>query len=313
MVGGMVDGRVDGNSVAIGFHCTACGKCCNSPPLMSMEELFRHADRFVGALSLRRLRPPRAGTRHVLDGHVVEVSEEDVAAFSALARRQGHPLPNGDVLMIATQAIDYPSRGRCPALGDDGRCTIHASRPSTCAMVPLDAWVPDRLQAVSLAAKRRGGEHDIGADCLSLTPAPSRSPASPGGFIPLVAAGAVADPGYAAALARRRDDEARDKHDWGDAVCRLLMPELLGPARAIESIPFAGYRTLPLVPVLAVLADDGPEARARGQGYIAAQRRLIAGLIETALNRRQPADRPMTAQLRQFDTALVALSRTLAP
>ncbi|WP_257993469.1 YkgJ family cysteine cluster protein [Cupriavidus pauculus] len=306
---------VDGDRVAVGFQCTACGKCCNSPPLMSMDELFRHAGRFVGALSLRRVRPPRVGIRHVVDGHLVEVTADDVAAFAALARRQGHPLPNGDVLMIATQAIDYPSRGRCPALADDGRCTIHASRPSTCAMVPLDAWVPDRLQAVSLAAKRRGGDHDIGADCLAVvpsTPSPSPSRPRPGGHIPLVVAGAVADRDYAAALARRRDDEADDKHQWGDAVYRLLAPELLGPARGIESIPFAGYRTLPLVPVLAVLANGGPETRARCLSYIGAQRRLIAASLEAALARRRVDDKPMTAQLRQFDATLSALGQRLA-
>lgn len=303
----MVDSERRGDPVAIGFHCTACGKCCNSPPLMSMDELFRHADRFVGALSLRRVRPPLAGTRHMVDGHLVEVTADDVAAFAALARRQGHPLPNGDVLMIATQAIDYPSRGRCPALADDGRCTIHASRPSTCAMVPLDAWVPDRLQAVSLAAKRRGGEHDIGADCVSVV----SSGSLPADVIPLVRASEVAEPGYAAALARRRDDEARDKAVWGDAVCRLLMPELLGRARGIASIPFAGYRTLPLVPVLAVLADGGSEARARCLDYIAAQRRLIAASIDAALARRRADDKPMTAQLRQCDAALSALGQRL--
>jgi len=299
---------VDRARVAAGFHCTACGKCCNSPPLMSMDELFRHAGRFVGALSLRRVRPPRAGTRHVVDGHIVEVTADDVAAFAALARRQGHPLPDGNTLMIATQAIDYPSHGRCPALADDGRCTIHAARPSTCAMVPLDAWVPDRLQVVSLAAKRPGGEHDIGADCVSIMPQVPLPPDA----IPLVAAGAVANPEYATALSRRRDDEAQDKHHWGDAVYRLLTPELLGPSRGIESIPFAGYRTLPLVPVLAVLADDGPEARARCLGFIAAQRQLIAVSVNAALARRRADDKPMTAQLRQFDTALSALAQRLA-
>lgn len=298
---------VDDAPVSIGFQCTACGKCCNSPPLMSMDELFRHADRFVGALSLRRVRAPRAGTQHRVDGRMVEVTDDDVAAFAALASRQGHPLPGGDTLMIATQAIDYPSRGRCPALADDGHCSIHASRPSTCAMVPLDAWVPDRLQAVSLAARRRGGEHDIGADCLTVLPQRT----FPVGYIPLVAAGAVADPGYATALAWRRADEAADKHRWGDAVCRLLMPELLGPSRGIDGIPFDGYRTLPLAPVLAVLADGGPDARARCLDYIAAQRRLIAATVDAAVGRRLAHDKPMTAQLRGFETALVALERRL--
>lgn len=277
---------------------------------MCLDELFAHEDRFVGALSLRRVQAPQVGTRHAVGAGTVEVTADDVAEFDALARRQGHPLPGGDVLMIATQAIDYPSLGRCPALADDGRCAIHAARPSTCAMVPLDAWAPDRLQSVALAAKCRGGEHDIGADCLSTAALPSQS--LPEGFIPLVEAGRIADRGYASALTRRRDDEARDKQRWGDAVYRLLAPELLGPARGIAGIPFAGYRTLPLVPALAVLASDGAQARARCLRYIAAQRRLIDTTVDAALARRHAADRPMTAQLRQFANALAALGARLA-
>lgn len=299
-------------SIDVGFHCTACGKCCNSPPLMTIDELFRHADRFIGALSLRRLRAPKAGTRYDVAGQPVDVSADDVASFAALARRQGHPLPDGDVLVIATQAIDYPSRQRCPALRDDGHCAIHATRPSTCAMVPLDAWVPDRLQPVALSAKRAGGAHYIGADCLSIGAVGlSRASASEGAAPPLVSQGRIVDRDFAAALARRRDDASHEKARWGDAVFGLLAPELLGPARGIAAIPFDGYRTLSLVPVLAVLADGGPAARAQCVAYIDAQRARIADAVAQALARRQAIDKPMTAQLRGFDAALGALAGKL--
>ncbi|SAL87296.1 flagellin N-methylase [Caballeronia arvi] len=42
---------------------------------------------------------------------------------------------------------DYPSAGRCPALADDGLCSLHSTgKPDQCAAVPLDPLVPDHLQ-----------------------------------------------------------------------------------------------------------------------------------------------------------------------
>lgn len=284
----------------LSFDCTACGKCCNSPPLMTVPELFRHADRFIGALALRRIRAPVAGTRHAVAGRVVTVGKEDVEEFHAIARRQGHALPGGEYLILMTQAIDYPSAGRCPALADDNGCAIHADRPATCAMVPLDAWVPDGLQQVALAAKQPGGAQYLGADCITA-----------GAIRPLVQAREVVDAGYRAALARRREAEAEDKRDWGDAVCRLLLPELLGPRGDLAAIPPDGQRTLSLAPVLAVLAASGAEARARCLIYIGAQRAGIAAAVGRALARRQPADKPTTALLRSFDTALATLASRL--
>lgn len=46
----------------VSFHCSACGRCCNSPPQLTRAELFRHQDRFVGAIGLRRVRS--AGNAH---------------------------------------------------------------------------------------------------------------------------------------------------------------------------------------------------------------------------------------------------------
>jgi hypothetical protein len=121
----------------------------------------------------------------------------------------------------------------------------------------------------------------------------------------------VVDAGYRAALARRRDAEADDKRDWGDAVFRLLLPELLGPRGDLAAIPPDGQRTLSLAPVLAVLAANGADARARCLIYIGAQRAGIAASVARALARRQPADKPTTALLRGFDTALAALASRL--
>lgn len=281
---------------ALSFHCSACGKCCNSPPLMTMPELFGHADRFIGALALRRIRPPVVGARHDVAGQAVTVGADDVEQFHTIARRQGHALPGGEYLIVMTQALDYPSRGRCPALGDDGRCGIHDARPATCAMVPLDAWVPDGLQQAALSAKRPGGAQYIGADCIAV--------GTPVGFRPLVRAREVVDDDYRAALTRRRDAEADDKQRWGDAVFRLLRQEL-------AAIPPIGQRTISIAPALAVLAGEGAEAREHVLAYIGKQRAAIATSVASALARRHAEDRPTTTLLRGFDNALAALARQL--
>lgn len=49
--------------MVIGFSCSACGRCCNSPPLLSLAELLRFEGVFVGALTLRR------GAPLALQGH----------------------------------------------------------------------------------------------------------------------------------------------------------------------------------------------------------------------------------------------------
>ena len=156
------------------------------------------------------------------------------------------------------------------------------------------------LVGVALFHKRAGGQHDIGADCIAMTTRP--------GFAPLVRADRIADADFGAALARRRGDETHEKARWGEAVFRLLAPELMGRARGTDNVPFDGDWTMPLVPVLAVLAATDAGSLAQCQRFIAAQRARIAASIARALERRHAADRPMTAQLRTFDTALAALA-----
>lgn len=43
--------------MVIGFACSACGRCCNSPPLLSLAELLRFENVFVGTLALSRSAP----------------------------------------------------------------------------------------------------------------------------------------------------------------------------------------------------------------------------------------------------------------
>jgi len=246
----------------VSFHCTACGRCCNSPPVMTVPELFYHEDLFVGALGVR---PGAGGASELL-----------------------------------TQGFDYPSAGACPARRDDGLCVIHDNRkPAMCATVPLDPRLSDDRQHVILVDRARGGGF-IGADCIV--------PGTRSGVPVLVAGGEVRDPAYRTYLATHRAALADERRQWGDDVTALLRAQ--GPLFPRGTT--TGLLTLPLVPVLAVLAARSQRCRLRCMRYLDRQSTLIQRLIDDALTRRQDAGRPLTKSLRGYLAAYERLGAALA-
>ena len=288
---------------AIGFHCNACGKCCNSPPAMSVAELFRHRQRFIGSLAVGQARRMAAGSR-IADGLARRVLDEDDAhALADLQDALFHPWPAaGRVLTLVTQAFDYPSLARCPALADDGNCTVHGQdKPRMCSVVPLDPALPDHLQD-SVLRNRRASAAWTGVSCIQPSVAPP--------YRPLVLQRRVADPAYRDDLRGRRDDMAGDKARWGRAVAGMLEKEWRQGAAPGPRDEAA--LVLPLVPVLAVLATEGESVRAECVDYIDCQLALIDAAIGRALVRKRPADRETTAQLRGFAQAYTRQRRLLA-
>lgn len=279
---------------ALGFHCNACGKCCNSPPAMSVPELFRYRERFIGSLAVGQARRLAAGSG-IADGPDRRVLDDDDAhALAALQDALFHPSPAaGRVLTLVTQAFDYPSLARCPALADDGGCSVHGEdKPRMCSVVPLDPALPDRLQD-SVLRNRRASAGWSGVSCIQPGVAPP--------YRPLVLQRGVADPAYRDDLQARRADLAGDKARWGRAVAGMLEKEWRrgsapGPRDEAAMV-------LPLVPVLAVLAAEGAAMRADCVDYIDCQLALIDAAVGRALVRKRPADRETTAQLRAFAQA----------
>lgn len=94
-------------------HCSACGKCCNSPPELSLPELFHHQRVFFGTLAVWQA-PER-----------LEVTVQGVD------------------LGLGCPALD--SAGRC-ALHFD-------RKPTGCSVVPFDARRPDSEQHLILAQR----------------------------------------------------------------------------------------------------------------------------------------------------------------
>ena len=256
------------------FRCSACGKCCNSAPAMSVPELLHHQARFVGCLAIRRMQR--------LEGR------------DRLAEAVLHPLPGGagDVL-LATHAFG-PS-GPCPALGSDLRCTIHDDRkPAACAVVPLDALVPDELQPRVLAERRAEASY-MGADCI----VPGERPGAA-----IVTRGlAVVDAPSAAALARRRADLAEEKRRWGSSVFALLQAELFATPAALARVPADGFLLVAIAPVLVVLAAVSDRCRRRCVEYLDAQGALI-----DRLSRAGAAHDPLGAFARANRTLRTALA-----
>ena len=268
-----------------GFRCSACGKCCNSPPVMTLDELFHHERRFVGCLTLRQApEPVRAGAR--IDG--VEVPPATAGEARALHEALG--FAHGGVRWrVASRAYDYPSLGRCPALRDDGLCGVHDDRkPGLCGVVPLEPELPDGLQRIVL--HRRASEAAyFGAACIRAEGAETDA---------LVVGERVVDAVYRQALARQRRRLVDEAEDWGHSLAAALVP-VLGAAPRGRSLA-AGHLTLSLLPVLDVLSSRSAEQSRRCVRYARAQLELIDASIDRARARGHRADRPVTQELRRF-------------
>jgi len=116
---------------------------------MSLPELFHHQDLFVGCLAIRRVQRHQPGETLIAGQTRFLLSKSDAGEIAALAESLHFATGTGYDLSIQTQALDYESLKRCPALGEDNRCSIHDNRkPSVCSMVPFDALFPERLQHV---------------------------------------------------------------------------------------------------------------------------------------------------------------------
>ena len=253
------------------FHgCHACGKCCNSPPQASLPELFHHERRFLGCLSLQRVRRLRKGD--LLEGGLRALGD-DARETNELAARLFHATNGVDThdVFLFTRAFESNAAGDCPARDDDGTCLVHDDRkPTVCRVVPFDAALPNRLQGVVLAA-RRHQSRDWGSDCLSDRPTT--------GLRLVTERLRVVDEDALEALDTRRRQLAEERTFWGDEVARLLGPDLLDHPERVARLPENGTFVLSIVPVLSVIAVTSPLCEARVLDYVRAQARLYDAVL----------------------------------
>ncbi|AEA63970.1 hypothetical protein [Burkholderia gladioli] len=298
--------RLVPRGASFALACHACGRCCNSPPSLSMRELFRHRERFVASIAIARVPRRRLGERIRIGELSHELDAEDLAAHDALADRlYPRVAPDGDWLSISLRGHDYPSRQRCPALSDEGRCSLHATgKPAICEAVPLDPLAPDRLQAFVLGARREQAEW-IGAGCLVEPGEPDVT----GVAEPLVEAGRVL---ASAALTACREAMEIERAIWRDAIAAQLMASGPDWARSWSPLPPGAHLTIPAVPALLAIARISSRCRAASIEVLDGQQRLIASMVEAALARRLPEDRATTRELRAHAEACGKARRELA-
>ncbi|WP_258193140.1 hypothetical protein [Paraburkholderia sp. BL25I1N1] len=278
---------------AFSFACTACGRCCNSPPAMALPELFLHRDRFIGCIAIGRVPHRRVGERLRVGRHETVLDEADIAAFDSIADMLLYR--TGDVFSIMTQGYDYPSLARCPALADDGRCAIHLNgKPVTCEVVPLDPLVPDTLQHLVLAGRNQSAVY-LDTDCIQEG---ERADA-----VLMTAEGEIKDANATEALARRRRALEREREVWGRTVFESLRKDLFDSPAALARIPAGGFLTISIVPALLAVASTSSRCRQLCVDYVDSQLALIDRSIEQALLRRRLDDRPVTQELRGFALA----------
>jgi hypothetical protein len=67
-------------------RCSACGACCNSPPLLSLPELFHHQHVFLGVLGIRGIRRVAPGDAMGNGSDVHRASAEDCAGLDQIAQ-----------------------------------------------------------------------------------------------------------------------------------------------------------------------------------------------------------------------------------
>lgn len=287
---------------AFSFSCSACGKCCNSAPAMSLPELLRHRDLFIGCIAIGRVPRKRAGEKLRTGNAEAILGEVEVAAFENIADTLLHRA--GETFSLTTQGYDYPSLARCPALEDDGRCQIHFNgKPAMCEVVPLDPLVPDALQHLVLAQRKQSAAY-LGADCI-------RESTPDDGSL-FVGDGRVHDTGAREALARRRNTLEIERDVWGRAVFQSLRKELFDSPAALARIPSGGFITISIVPALLAVAGFSSHCRQLCLDYIDSQLVLIEQSIARALLRRRLDDRPVTQELRGFAAAYQRAQAILA-
>jgi hypothetical protein len=260
---------------------------------MTLAELFRHRDRFIGCIAIGRVARKRPGEKLRIGHHETVLDDGDCAAFDTIADTLLHRA--GDTFSITAQGFDYPSLARCPALADDGRCAIHLQgKPLTCEVVPLDPLVPDSLQHLVLTERAQSAVY-LGSACIQEG---ERDDAAL-----LVSQGRLVDKQARDVLTRRRRALEQERFIWAQAVFEALRADLFDSPAALARIPNGGFLTISLVPALLTVAAASPRSRALCIDYIDSQIGLIERSIAQALARRRLDDRPVTQQLRGFATA----------
>jgi Fe-S-cluster containining protein len=200
----------------VSFHCNACGKCCNSVPLMNVSDLFYNETLLVGCLSLRTVKLHRVGDIIIAGNIGHSLSEVEAQLLDDLSEAQLFKISPTDshYMSIMTQVMDYETLNRCPAVNETQGWNIHDNRkPIVCSMVPFDSSYPDSLQYIVLLSRR------YDADCIAAGQLDGHQLA--------VTERTIVIQQFRENLQKRRNDLRWEKRLWGNAFFQSLREELI--------------------------------------------------------------------------------------
>lgn len=124
------------------FACTACSACCHGWLPLTLDDAVAHAGRFPLAMVWTPLRQgAKAFAQSVRLGTTVRLRDRKTLAVT-----------------IAPTAYIPPSFP-CPELQADGRCGIHAEKPSHCRTMPFYPYREETDQS-DMLVPRKGWECD---------------------------------------------------------------------------------------------------------------------------------------------------------
>jgi Fe-S-cluster containining protein len=295
---------MDPNQAPVHFACTACGKCCTSPPVVTVTEALGLYRDFALALKL-------GGP--IADKRLAESNPAVQAYFAQRAHLQAHGAESFGLRLDAENqweatllAAALPLRAGpddpCPMLDGGGLCRIYERRPQRCRAVPFDPWLPE---AMAVADGRTRLAEAVARDWACDLAETAPVVAAEGHFTPGPygeAYGAVlrltdGEAPVMAVVAQQFHAQLQARPEMVAAVVQALMRR--------ETIDFSFAMVLE---ALHAIAAD-PARRAGGReaileklpplrDFLTAQIGLLDELVARNLARKRPQDRPYTERLR---------------
>lgn len=289
------------------FSCKGCGKCCDSPPQLSIREMYEHLDDFVLFASIvsqpvdippdRRISDVRLEIGRMISRKSVELGSITFVPVDAYGSEGPEMLAN------VSGVVQKEHIERCPALSDDNRCSIYETRPNTCRYVPGQHLLPVGHQDVMFRIFKERHKNDC--DWSETAPL-------------VVEAGDFCDAGMSAAAASAEADDRLDAVlfarllDLDEEIMMAGMPMKVsdGLQNAINefecNIPVAAFTVF-----LRGLRDRGGLPEAYNVPSVAEvarrQRAVCERLIDRNLRRKDRSARSATDALR----AIAGINRDL--
>jgi Fe-S-cluster containining protein len=197
------------------FSCLGCGKCCDSPPQLSVREMYKHLDDFVlhASILTQPVQVPSSLAKRIgpTKAFVGQMTSKRSFELGAITFRPQSIHGEGPEMLATVSGASLPFSHirRCTALQDDNKCGIYDHRPNTCRYVPGQHLLDEDSQDVAFSIFR--GMH--ANDCDWSVSAPL-----------VVKAGCMTDANMTEAFKRAEADDRMDSEllrsllDAGDVI-----------------------------------------------------------------------------------------------